>query len=305
LLQKSFFIVFTDKPPPKKGTVVRKAVAAFKRKPPTARRILQIIVTLYAISPFVLIPFFIYLDLDAPGILITIILKSLEIEKTFQIQAAILTWRICYIAISVTEGCRMMGFFIIYAFLRLISFVEYIKKLINFIADTCRKTNSSLRFRRIKLLIRFYNRCHINLRHDEEHVMNIVGAALFLLFSLSLVLNFVTIKMHHIFAPQFYIIFPAFSFVAFALLHISMPLMVEFGIGAGTVLQKFRLGVGLRIDKGLKRKLLEKRVQSLKELGIPVGFGNIKFFTVRKETKAAFYFMILDYTINLLLSLNV
>lgn len=270
----------------------------WKSAPPSSIRLLQLVTINYAVVPFFLLGFFLFQDVD------TVYVFGKLVAPYFPpIPPAIFVFlrRSCNLLYA-TDGPRLFVFLMLYAFLRILLFKSYITKL----ATILTLPGVQHLTKRLQIMINYYSQMSVINRHEDTMFSNLFGAFFLAEFFLSTILYFVTIRMHSVFPPLFYIVFPAFGVVAAAVLEISLPLLIGCGVDSQDVLDKMAAATGLvSLLRGMERKWVQKRLKAMKNLPVAVGFGGVEFFKIRSETKATFYWVILNNTINLLMSVDV
>lgn len=252
----------------------------------------------YALCPPFVAGFLLYLNYDSPNLLSKLVVSSFNIEI---IPGPFTSWTLLAIRFVLTafvtlEGARMLGFLNICGFSTLIIASTYQTELLRSIKD-------STNFSRLRTSLNFYDRFRINLQHGRIMMMNIFALFFYALLVLGIILAFCTIKLREKFALQFYIGFPAFFGLACALGDVAIPMFINCATIPVEWLRRVKMvvggwsgpgrGWGLRVAKSRQVKWVE------------LGVGDVKLYNITKETKSATLFLIINYTITLLLSINV
>ncbi|OXA46003.1 hypothetical protein Fcan01_19163 [Folsomia candida] len=195
------------------------------------------------------------------------------------------------------EGFRMIGCVGVILFMRILAYVSYLNELSNLLK--CKKRS---KFTDYKDVLRFYDRIRLSFKHEHEMISNFSALVLFTMFTVLLTNNFICLKMHHVFPPHFFAFFPTTNLTAYGVLHLGFyAVLLATNKSAGVLAEiggKLASSVRIRI----RRKWLQRRMKSVNKLQVPVGIGNVVLFHFSKDTRTTFYLLLLDNTINLLLS---
>lgn len=249
-------------------------------------------------SPVIIVPFYLRRDLGAPFLLYKIT-GGPPLPDNLFLNMITALGKFLYLTIGVADTLRTISCIVILGFQRLLYYTFFVKEILQYCAKT--GTNDPVRVGKI---ISWYNRMQIIFQLDNHTVTWLTGMFFFADFFLTLVINFVTIKMYHVLPIYFYVIFPIFAVLLFSVTPIMGYLLLEFGDGSENVVKLMEQVAGLVRD-GRKRKFLQKEVKSVKVLRAPAGMGNSHLFLVRRATMCDFYYHILGNTINLILTVHV
>lgn len=261
-------------------------------------RILQCFAGFYGVIPFGFVPFLVLLDFDPHYILYKLVVSALNYQEGPRTLVIIALLRLITIILTF-EAARIFPFIIITGFFYTLRIISYSNNLSQFISQPA---DDILAFLRMNVVIKMYTQLAIILMVARPMFMGVTVLFLYSTFSLSLNCNFVSIKMHSVFPPQYYVMFPSMAGIASLIIHIGMPILVECGQSWDEVRRKLAATL---VSPGLKMKWAQKRVRAMRGLEIPVGVRDLLLFRIEPGTRTTFNVIVLEYTINLLMSIQI
>lgn len=119
-------------------------------------------------------------------------------------------------------------------------------------------------------------------------------------FILSVAFNFATLKMYHIIPMPLYLYCPSVSVLIPALISILLPMAISL------YERDAQVHAGWRniMHKSPGLKLLKRELSATKTLRFYAGFFGFTIFELKPGVKSTYYYAILDYTMTLLLSID-
>lgn len=257
---------------------------------------------LYAACPLFVIPFFLYLNFHPPNLLSILVTSSLEIQIfPGPVQWIIFALRFIPNAIITLDGSRMLAFFHfrisnISGFSTLIIASTFQTQLLQIIEN-------STNFTKLHISLEFYDRLRINFQHGRIMMMNIFALFFFGLFLFGTSLAFCRVKLHGKFPWQFSILAPTFFGMTCAVGDVAIPILINCAKVPVEWLKRVKIVVGGW--SGPRRAWGKRIVKSRQTQWVVLGVGDVKLYGITSQTKSATLFLIIDYTITLLLSINV
>lgn len=141
---------------------------------------------------------------------------------------------------------------------------------------------------------------HIRLmsKFQESCTTALFGFGLFA----GVLINVGSIQLMDVLPFWFYVYFPSASVMVVLTISVLLPQAQIVNDRSKGVIEKWKIAVMGEWDTR-KKAYLRKKLKTLKPAGLQVGIHEVRFFTIERSTKAAFYVKILDNTINLSLAI--
>lgn len=123
---------------------------------------------------------------------------------------------------------------------------------------------------------------------------------MFLGFSFSVALNFMTMKTYGIIPMPFYAFFPSGSILTAVLISFMLPMLVDVFENCGEMYARWKCLVAGNVDK----KYLRRKLKATRVVRLYGGMFGYNIYICKRSTKLAYYGWILSYTITALLSVD-
>ncbi|OXA47694.1 hypothetical protein Fcan01_17752 [Folsomia candida] len=246
-------------------------------------------VALFSIYPYFLCPFLFYFDLD-PGLLFTRYVLHLELNTLLDQ--------------LVTQPLRFLQFLAILQLCRLFPIlVSTFSLCITIFLDAIHKLESRaflIRFYRSKadLQMRKYRELALVLKLVDGVVVPAAAILMGLGLLLSVVFNFVTIKLYSVIPMPLYLYFPSVS----VLIPVIIEALLPFGISLNVKAVQLRNKWDRQLERCGDRKYVRRILRAIKPFCINCGVAGYNVLKLVKGTKVWFYEQLLNYTISALLT---
>ncbi|OXA53901.1 hypothetical protein Fcan01_11479 [Folsomia candida] len=145
-----------------------------------------------------------------------------------------------------------------------------------------------------------YQTCQIILEIAVDFVSSGILIVMFLGFSFSVALNFMTMKTYGIIPMPFYAFFPSGSILIAVLISFMLPMLVDLFENCGEMYARWKCLVAGNVDK----KYLRRKLKATRVVRLYGGMFGYNIYICKRSTKLAYYGWILSYTITALLSVD-
>lgn len=115
-------------------------------------------------------------------------------------------------------------------------------------------------------------------------------------------INAGSIKLMSVVPFWLYVMFPSVAVIIVLVISVMLPQAQRVNDMSTSILERWNMKVMQEPD-AMKRRYLRRKLKALTPSGLQVGIHEVRFFTIKRSTKAAFYVRILDNTINLSLAI--
>lgn len=214
-----------------------------------------------------------------------------QLANRFEIQITTIILRgiLCFI-ISV-ESARLYALSFIILMITVRIAYQYFSKIDNQSIDDF--INSSNRFQ-----------CLYNFASDA--VETTVALAMFIGFIVNVFFNYLTLKGHDLFPMPLYLYFPTAALLIPYIIHHTLLPAIQIHERATASIEKYRVQISDPISpNSWRRKYLVKRIRAMRPFVIYGGLIDFRMYKIQRRTYIEFYFVIVDYTLNVLLSIPI
>lgn len=118
---------------------------------------------------------------------------------------------------------------------------------------------------------------------------------------ISVVFNFVTLKMYRFVPMPLYLFFPMVSILIPVIIWTLLPQGINIYEASVMIRSRWERLAIISLDK----KYLTRRIQAVKSLQLYAGLAGFNFFRLQKSTKSTLFWYIASYTVTALLSIKV
>lgn len=136
------------------------------------------------------------------------------------------------------------------------------------------------------------------LRHTNDFFANIAAILMGSAIILSVLFNFMSIKLYSVIPMPLYLFFPSVAVLIPVIADTLMPLSIRVNEKAQNLKEKW----SRNFVHSAGRKYLRRKLMGINPLHILCGIGGFNFLKLIKSTKAWFYAQILNYSISALLT---
>jgi hypothetical protein len=195
----------------------------------------------------------------------------------------------------IIENFRTLGLILLFLVMPIQLYLHCIKLLEDF---QIRKNalGSSYKFRQLFIA---YNQMQVLIQ--ESHAYTGIQIS-FLLFSgaiVSVIANFGTVRAHLSFPLSIYFVIPTLSILVLLIIQLLLPFAINVHEHSEAMLTQWKSDPIRAKGKYLRRKL--KSLRSLRWYAGVTGFYECNFFILENSFKMAYYSVILDYTISMIM----
>jgi hypothetical protein len=197
----------------------------------------------------------------------------------------------------VIENFRAFNLILIFQVMPIQLYLECIKLMKDFQIRENALRNSD-KFRKLFLA---YDQLRL-LNQEAQRYTGIQISFLLLIGTvLSVLANFGTLRGYHIFPWYLYPVLPTLSIIILLILKLLLPFAINVHENSEEMLMQWKSDSNHAKSKYLRRKL--KSIRSLRWYAGLMGFYECNFFILENSFRIAFYVVILDYTINMIMAI--
>ncbi|OXA54403.1 hypothetical protein Fcan01_10283 [Folsomia candida] len=257
--------------------------------------ILNLTVATFAIIPYFMYPFIAYFGLDP----FTQTLHNLLIPSNLApppVTYALTALRFSVVA-PLIQGNRLLSFFTVATTLA----THLILTLISILSKATKNVRMSGISRSvIDIYLNTYQTVQIIMAGTVEFTAAVTSISMFLAIVMSVLVNFVTLKMYETVPLPFFAFFPTASVLVVVLIGVMFPMLVDVYENCGEMYARWKYLVGRSVDK----KYLTRRLRAIRVLRFYGGINGYNIYICQRSTKLTYYGVILSYTVSALLSVE-
>jgi hypothetical protein len=223
------------------------------------------------------------------------LIEANGLEGRFQASLLRYWFQLALCSPLIVEGFRALPLILIF----LVIPIQLYLRCIQLCKDFEARENALGCGRKFRLLFHNYDKVRILNNEGQSYVGLQVSFLLFVGTALSVIANFTTIRAFQIFPWYLYVFCPSLSILILLIIQLLLPFGINCHENSEAMLRQWKSNPIYAKGKYLRRKL--KSLRSLRWYAGLTGFYECNFFLIQDSFKTAYYAVILDYTINLIL----